>query len=291
MTASPRKKLLEGQSPVPPLPGDVSKDIAFDGCTVQVASCQGKRPYQEDRFLVDTIDVDARQARSFLADIFSAAAKKTNPNPDGSTGTALVITKDHQLRVAFLGDSPAVVFVRDPATGDITARKLTRDHHAANPAEKERIEREGGYVAFNGRVDGSLMLSRAFGDGGYIGVSQNPEFAVADLKKEIDAGKDVYVCVSSDGLYETLGKSAYIKPLRAAITEGKDDSLADIFAAYAHAQGSSDNITALVVKVPREMKEGLFMVIADGHGGAQTSTDVIDSFKDSLAKRKSLPKP
>jgi serine/threonine protein phosphatase PrpC len=189
--------------------------------------------------------------------------------------------------VAFLGDSPAVVFVRDPSTGDIRARKLTRDHHAADPDEKARIEREGGHVAFNGRVDGSLMLSRAFGDGVYIGVSQNPEFAAADLKKEIDAGREVYVCLSSDGLYETLDPADYIAPLKAAIDQKKEDGLADIFAAYAHARGSSDNITALVVKIPRDMKDGLFMAIADGHGGAQTSTDVIDSFRADIAKRKS----
>ncbi|MEZ0223439.1 MAG: PP2C family serine/threonine-protein phosphatase [Alphaproteobacteria bacterium] len=286
-----KKNLLNGQDPVPPHAGDDSRDIAFGSGVVQMATFKGGRPYQEDRYLVDTLDITAGAAKVFLAEIFTVAAKKTDANRAGSTGTALVITSDLQLRAAYLGDSPAVIFVHDPATGDITAQKLTRDHHAAMPAEKARIERAGGYVGPSGRVDDSLMLSRAFGDAGYLGVSRKPEFSAADLKKEIDAGKDVYICLSSDGLYETLDPDDYIAPLQDAIAQKKDGSLADIFAAYAHEKGSADNITALVVKVPRDMKENLFLAIADGHGGSKTSTQVIEVFEDCLKKRKAAPKP
>lgn len=286
-----KKKLLTGQQPVPAHAGDESRDISFGSGVVQMATYRGGRPYQEDRYLVDTLDITASEAKLFLADIFSAAAKKTDSNRAGSTGTALVLTTDLQLSAAYLGDSPAVVFVRDPSSGSITARKLTKDHHAAIPAEKARIERAGGYVAENGRVEGSLMLSRAFGDGGYLGVSRRPEFSAADLKKEMDAGMDVYICLSSDGLYETLEPDDYIAPLQAAIAQKKDGSLADIFAAHAHEKGSADNITALVVKVPRDMKENIFLAIADGHGGSKTSTQVIESWEDSLKKRKAAPKP
>jgi serine/threonine protein phosphatase PrpC len=291
MTEHSRKILLDGQAPIPLHPGDASGDIPFAGGIVQAATFQGGRAYQEDRYLVDTLDVTARAAKRFLADIFSAAAKKTNMNGDGSTGTALILTTDLKLQTAFLGDSPVVVFVHDPASGDISVRKLTKDHHARLPDEKERIEREGGFVAPNGRVDGSLMLSRAFGDGSYLGVSQQPEFASADLKKDIEAGKDVYVCLSSDGLYETLEPEDYAAPLKEAIAQKKDARLADVFAAYAHELGSTDNITALVIKVPRKMEEALFMAIADGHGGASTSTGVLESFRDNLVKRKPKPAP
>lgn len=291
MAASSKKKLLTGQTPVPAHAGDDARDISFGSGVVQMATYQGERPYQEDRYLVDTLDITAGEAKLFLAEIFSTAAKKTDSNRAGSTGTALVLTRDLQLNAAYLGDSPAVVFVRDPATGDITARKLTRDHHAAIPAEKARIERAGGSVAANGRVEGSLMLSRAFGDGGYLGVSRKPEFSATDLKKEIDAGKDVYICLSSDGLYETLEPDDYIALLQDAIAQKKEGSLAEIFAAYAHEKGSADNITALVFKVPHDMKENLFLAIADGHGGSKTSTQVIESWEDSLKKRKMAPKP
>lgn len=289
MTASP-KKLLPAQRPVPLQPGDKSEDIVAGGSKVQAAHYQGGRPYQEDRYLAGALDVTGREARSFLADAFAAAAKKTDANGEGSTGTALVLTSDLQLRAAFLGDSPLVVFIHDPEANTFTARKLTRDHHAALPAEKARIEREGGTVASNGRVDGSLMLSRAFGDAGYLGVSREAEFAALDIGKEMDAGKQVYLCLSSDGLYETLDPKDFLPVLKQAIAEKKTDSIAHIFAAEAHNKGSADNITALVFKVPRHMDHGLFLAIADGHGGAETSTEVIDSFKASLAKRKPSPK-
>jgi serine/threonine protein phosphatase PrpC len=291
MPIFPRKKLLTGQKPIPSHADDAAHSIPVGEGVVQAATYQGGRPYQEDRYLVDTLDITASAAKSFLADIFSAAAKKTDANREGSTGTALVLTADLKLQTAFLGDSPVVVFVHDPENGNVTARKLTKDHHAAVPAEKARIERQGGYVASNGRVEGSLMLSRAFGDGGYLGVSRTPEFSSADLKKEMDAGKDVYICLSSDGLYETLDPDDYIAPLQEAIAQKKDGNLANIFAAHAHQKGSGDNITALVFKVPRDMKENLFLAIADGHGGDKTSIEVVESWKDSLAKRKaSSPK-
>jgi serine/threonine protein phosphatase PrpC len=277
------------RSGLPVRKDDLSEERAAAGLRVALASYQGDRPYQEDRFLIETADITAKGAKLFLSEIFSAAAKRTDGNDAGATGTAMVLSKDLTLTAAFVGDSPVVVFIRDPATGEIEARKLTRDHHARESSEKARIEREGGRVARNGRVMGSLELSRAFGDAGYLGVSQIPEFAKADLKKEIDGGRDVYICVSSDGLYAALEREDYVQPLKDAIAAGREAQLADIFAAHAYASGSGDNITALVVKVPAAMTTGLFLAIADGHGGAETAQQVVESFRGSIAARKATP--
>jgi serine/threonine protein phosphatase PrpC len=286
MTAH-KKELLAGQKPVPKGDVDASYDIDLHGWKVQVATYQGDREYQEDKFLVSELpDMESKNAQTFLGDIFAEAAKQTNRNRAGATATGVVITKDLQLNSAFLGDSPVVVFVHDPKTGDVTANKLTRDHHARDPQEKARIEEEGGYVAWNGRVDGSLELSRAFGDAGMKGVSRLPEYASADLKKDVDAGRDVYVCVSSDGLYASLEADDYKATLKQAIDEGKEHSLADIFCARAYHSRSHDNITALVLKVPKDMGENLFMAVSDGHGGGATSKKVVASFTDSLLNRK-----
>jgi protein phosphatase 2C family protein 2/3 len=40
---------------------------------------------------------------------------------------------------------------------------LTDDHKPKHPKEEQRIKKAGGYVE-NGRVNGSLALSRALGD-------------------------------------------------------------------------------------------------------------------------------
>jgi serine/threonine protein phosphatase PrpC len=289
MTAN--EKLLPGQSPVPPRHGDFSGNIDLDGLEVQAVSVQGARRYQEDRFHAETLDLPAGKAKHFLAAIFSAAAKKTDGNEAGCTATGVTLSKDLKLDVAFVGDSPVVVFTRDPATGDITARKLTRDHHAREPSERKRIISEGGHVARNGRVDGSLELSRAFGDGGYIGVSRQPEFAAADLARDVAAGKEIYLCLSSDGLYATLEPEDYIALLKSALAAGKSGSLADILCAHAYEKGSGDNITVLVAKVPADLRSGLFLAICDGHGGHETAQQAIDSFKADVALRKSGPGP
>ena len=156
---------------------------------------------------------------------------------EGSTGTGVVISKDLQLSTAFLGDSPVVIFVRDPKTGDITAQQLTRDHHPGLADEKARIEEEGGYVDGENRLLGisrdletihSLAVSRAFGDDAMRGLSREPEFATADLKKEIAAGREVYILVSSDGLYDGSRPQDYVPPLQDAIATGKEAGLAEI---------------------------------------------------------------
>lgn len=260
--------------PVPRAPDDF--DIVQDG--VQVTSHQGRRPYQEDRHLVQS-GLNIPDARKFLAEAFHAAAQDTNKCRSGCTGTGVVISQDGTLNAAFLGDSPVVIFTHDPKTGDVTARKISRDHHASISSEKEKVEDAGGQVHANGRVDGRLMLSRAFGDAGITGVLRTPEFARADLKKDIDAGRDVYVMVGSDGAFEGTRHRAYIAPLKQAIAEGETGSLSAIFAAFAYQNGSYDNITAAIYKIPAQQDSDLFIAIADGHGGKAAAEKVIDRFE------------
>lgn len=278
---------------LPLLPGDVS-DTRHD---VQVASYQGKRPYQEDRFAVKKFETP--DAKAFLADIFKKAAVATEPLVEGSTATGVILDKNLQLTAAFLGDSPVVLLVCDPKTGDITATQITKDHHPGDPAERARIIREGGLIDEDDRLLGlsrdrkmlhSLAVSRAFGDDAMRALSREPEFVTADLKKEIDAGREVYVLVSSDGLYDRSRPIDYVMPLQDAIDNGKEDSLAEIFAAHAHKRGSRDNITALVYKVTKGTEGGLFLAIADGHGGDRASQKVIETFDAATDPRKPKPK-
>lgn len=259
--------------PVPRAPDDFN--VVQDG--VQVSSRQGSRPYQEDRHLVQS-GLDIPDARKFLAETFHAAAQDTNKYRSGATGTGVVISKDFRLDAAFLGDSPVIIFTHDKTNGDVTARKITRDHHASIASEKEKVEDAGGQVHANGRVDGRLMLSRAFGDAGIAGVLRTPEFVHADLRKDIDAGRDVYVMVASDGLFEGTRHRAYAAPLKQAIAEGKTDKLADIFTALAHHNGSSDNLTSVLYKLPAQQDSDIFIALADGHGGKAAAEKVVETF-------------
>jgi len=81
----------------------------------------------------------------------------------GSTCTVVVVTTK-RVYMAYLGDSPACVF--HPSTGEIYGS--IEKHDPSDHIERERIYRNGGNVTTDPgdapRVNGCLMVSRAFGD-------------------------------------------------------------------------------------------------------------------------------
>lgn len=75
----------------------------------------------------------------------------------------------------------------------VVYRSLSVDHKPWLPEEQERIMRTGGYVAGN-RVDGSLAISRAFGDHNY------KKSAAFDARNQrVVAVADIQTCVATEG--------------------------------------------------------------------------------------------
>ncbi|XP_016439549.1 WAT1-related protein At3g18200 isoform X2 [Nicotiana tabacum] len=75
--------------------------------------------------------------------------------------------------VANIGDAKAILARSSPADGSnnssdgstpIKAIVLTREHKAIYPQERARIQKAGGSVSSNGRLQARLEVSRAFGD-------------------------------------------------------------------------------------------------------------------------------
>jgi len=128
--------------------------------------------------------------------------------------TATLVIHDHrkgQLTIAHVGDSSAVLVKSSDAV------LLTRVHKPDLPDEKERIEKTGGRVVFdgyanhrvyvkNGRYPG-LNMSRALGDilGREAGLISTPEVKVHDLGPD-----DQSLLICSDGVWE------FIEPRQAA---------------------------------------------------------------------------
>jgi serine/threonine protein phosphatase PrpC len=77
----------------------------------------------------------------------------------GTTAVVLLMTKD-RFYVANIGDSRAVLCRGGKAV------PLSTDHKPDLPSEHNRIQKAGGFVSDN-RINGSLNLSRAFGDFDY----------------------------------------------------------------------------------------------------------------------------
>merc|ERR1711904_731347 len=88
---------------------------------------------------------------------------------------------------------------RQPADGEIQAIPLQmRQHKCWMMKEKERILRAGGAVE-NGRINGVLEVSRAFGDITLkkYGVLCTPEY----MKFKIEREKDRFVLLGCDGFW------------------------------------------------------------------------------------------
>lgn len=83
--------------------------------------------------------------------------------PGSSSGCTAVVAllAGNELYVANAGDSRCVVCRNG------TAMDMSLDHKPEDTEELERIQKAGGRVTMDGRVNGGLNLSRAIGDHAY----------------------------------------------------------------------------------------------------------------------------
>ena len=67
----------------------------------------------------------------------------------------------------------------------LKAVTLTRDHLALHAVERSRIERSGGFVSADGRLNGKMQVSRSFGDAALkkVGTEQNGSSASSLLPR------------------------------------------------------------------------------------------------------------
>jgi len=117
---------------------------------------------------------------------------------DGCTAVVVLVNAEKCV-CANLGDSMAYLDRRGGEMGDMQAIPLQiRQHKCWMMKEKERILRSGGAVE-NGRINGVLEVSRAFGDITLkkFGVLCTPEY----MKFKIDHEKDRFVLLACDGFW------------------------------------------------------------------------------------------
>eukprot|EP00760_Papus_ankaliazontas_P002878 PhM_4_TR11312/c1_g1_i1/m.99429 len=173
--------------------------------------------------------------------------------PDGSTGVFALITAvdgapgQYDLLVANIGDSRCMV--GDGATKSCVS--LTEDHKPTNPSESQRITSAGAMVS-NGRVNGDLAVSRAFGDAPYKtpglppaaqAVSVVPDYTTHRIK----AGD--FVVLACDGVFE----SNFTNEQVVAYVGKELASHGDVALATARVidealrRGSKDNISCIIV--------------------------------------------
>ncbi|XP_011097001.1 probable protein phosphatase 2C 8 isoform X1 [Sesamum indicum] len=144
---------------------------------------------------------------------------------DGATAVCVWVL-GQTVFVANIGDAKAVV-ARSSATdgsqsgpersNPLKAIVLTREHKAIYPQERARIQKAGGSVGSNGRLQGRLEVSRAFGDRQFkkVGVVATPDIHSFDLTE-----RDQFIILGCDGLWGVFGPSDAVEFVHKLLKEG-----------------------------------------------------------------------
>lgn len=224
----------------------------------------------------------------------------------GSTASIALLTPRH-IVVAYIGDSP--VCLLDPRSGLLL--KEAGKHEPTLAVESERIKAAGGTVEVDEygtpRVDGALMVSRAFGDFSLkFDMNRPPPFESDWSRLKVTPAPDVIVwerpetgvlALMSDGLVETDG--AALKPLLQVAQDIRGALAANGFnlqraaetVVTRHVQESTrgsrpsaydgDDLSIILVDVGRRDLKSIAGAAAGGGGGATSA--VSESAKAAAA--------
>lgn len=122
----------------------------------------------------------------------------------GCTAVVALLRDNKHLYVANAGDSRCVV-CRDGKAVDMSV-----DHKPEDDSERERIEKAGGHVTKEGRVNNGLNLSRAIGDHSYkqtknLSLSEQMITSLPDLRTlDIDPSIDKFMVLACDGIWNFM---------------------------------------------------------------------------------------
>ena len=169
-------------------------------------------------------DGDATPGATTAGGVAGAGSRGGRPGSGADAGpsagcTAVVaLIADGQLIVANAGDSRCVLC----RSGEASA--LSRDHKPTDPDEHARIAAAGGFVT-EGRVNGSLNLSRALGDMEYKQRRDLPAEAQAvTALPEILATEihdcDEFIILACDGIWDVMTNQQAVDFVRDRLRKG-----------------------------------------------------------------------
>lgn len=144
---------------------------------------------------------------------------------DGATAVCIWIL-GQTVFVANIGDAKAVVARSSIVDGSnnhpdelssLKAIVVTREHKAIYPQERARIQKSGGTVGSNGRLQGRLEVSRAFGDRHFkkFGVVATPDIHSFEVTE-----RDHFIILGCDGLWGVFGPSDAVEFVQKLLKEG-----------------------------------------------------------------------
>lgn len=194
-----KRKREAPETPAGPF-NDVPKDEESDPVAVIEDAVENQKPME-------------------LEELSSSRTEEEWSGPGAGCTAVCAIVRGDQLFVANAGDSRCVLSRGGKAVA------LTEDHKPNNEEEFSRITKAGGFVA-DGRVNGSLNLSRALGDLEYKQVkSLPPEEQMVTANPEIRTIKlepsDEFIILACDGIWDVLTNQEAIDFVRERLSKGK----------------------------------------------------------------------
>ena len=163
-------------------------------------------------------------------------------NDNGSTGTIILLYRDINnpltkvLICANIGDSKGFIINKNGI------KQITKDHNCENATEVKRIKNSEGLI-FQGRVFGSLMLTRSFGDKEYkqYGVMASPDFFCEIIKDDY-----LYAIIASDGVWDIVSKDNLFQLSKKNMSSV---DFAKKIVVTAMEGGTRDNTSCIVIKL------------------------------------------
>ncbi|GAV08414.1 hypothetical protein RvY_18106 [Ramazzottius varieornatus] len=178
---------------------------------------------------------------------------------DSGATACLAFIKKNVLYVANVGDSRCVVSQNGQAVD------MSIDHKPDDPLETARINRAGGKVTSDGRVNNGLNLSRALGDHNYkrneeLDLSEQMISAKPDVRTLALNSSHDFMVIACDGIWNSMSSQQVVdfvkERLDKAIANNNLASICEelfsvVLAPNAGGDGTGmDNMTCIIVKLP-----------------------------------------
>ncbi|XP_054776195.1 probable protein phosphatase 2C 8 isoform X3 [Prosopis cineraria] len=178
---------------------------------------------------------------------------------DGATAVCVWLL-GQKVFVANIGDAKAVLARSATTDGSenhsdgihaLKAIVLTREHKAIYPQERARIQKAGGVVGSNGRLQGRLEVSRAFGDRQFkkVGVIATPDIHSFDF-----TDREHFIILGCDGLWGVFGPSDAVDFVQKLLSEGLPVTAVSrhLVREAVRERRCKDNCTAIVIVFKRK---------------------------------------
>lgn len=157
----------------------------------------------------------------------------------------------YDILVFNVGDSRILL-----GKADKTVFPLTADHKPQNLEEAQRIRRAKGFVS-QGRVDGTLAVSRAIGDKEFkcnaeLGPTEQKVISLPDWTSvKIDTPTSDFLFLCCDGLFERMTNEEVIGFVREQLDQDPSADPANVISRlidHSLQKGSQDNMTGVLVQ-------------------------------------------